>query len=218
VKQRDAFLDSEGDAWFRRNTGQSDASYNPDSDLLLAEICAIAPLILTQSPPRILEIGCGAGMRLSWLTENRNFQSFGIDPSERAVEAARVRGIDVRRGTADQLPFDDRSFDIVVFGFCLYLCDREDLFRIAAEAHRVLKSSGWLLLLDFYDKAHSARAYHHRAGLFSHKMDYTSLFTWHPDYTVYSHKLRHHSAGGYTDDPQEWVATSVVRKKPAQVA
>jgi SAM-dependent methyltransferase len=212
MKQRDVFLESEGDAWFQRNTGRGDAPYEPDSDVLLAEIRTIARSFLANSPPCILEIGCGAGMRLAWLKENRNFQCFGVEPSERAVAVARSRGIDVRRGTADNLPFDDHSFDIVVFGFCLYLCDREDLFRIAAEADRVLKTSGWLLLLDFYAKAHSARAYHHRPGLFSHKMDYTALFTWHPNYTLYAHHVRHHSQGGYTDDPHEWVATSVVRK------
>jgi SAM-dependent methyltransferase len=212
VKQRDAFLEGEGDAWFQRNTGKGDAQFDSQSDVLLTEISALVPHIDAALPPSILEIGCGDGRRLAWLKDNRKFECFGIEPSERAVEIARRRGIDVRRGTAEQLPFDNRSFDIVVFGFCLYLCDREDLFRIASEADRVLKSSGWLVLLDFYDTAPSMRAYHHRDGLFSHKMDYTALFSWHPAYTVFSHKLRHHSDGGYTDDPQEWVATSVLRK------
>jgi SAM-dependent methyltransferase len=212
VKQRDAFLEGEGDAWFQRNTGKADAQFDSQSDVLLTEISALVPHIDAALPPSILEIGCGDGRRLAWLKDNRKFECFGIEPSERAVEIARRRGIDVRRGTAEQLPFDNRSFDIVVFGFCLYLCDREDLFRIASEADRVLKSSGWLVLLDFYDTAPSMRAYHHREGLFSHKMDYTALFSWHPAYTVFSHKLRHHSDGGYTDDPQEWVATSVLRK------
>ena len=45
-------------------------------------------------------------------------------------------------GTADKLPFEDQSVDILVYGFCLYLCDREDMFNIAAEANRVIKSSG----------------------------------------------------------------------------
>lgn len=212
MKQREAFLQGEGDAWFERNTGKAVAQYDPQADLLLAEISTLIPNIDAAASPRILEIGCGDGMRLAWLKENKHFECFGIEPSERAVEIARRRGIDVRRGTAEQLPFDNRSFDIVVFGFCLYLCDREDLFRIASEADRVLKSSGWLVLLDFYDTAPSMRAYHHRDGLFSHKMDYTALFSWHPAYTVFSHKLRHHSDGGYTDDPHEWVATSVLRK------
>lgn len=164
MKQRDAFLEGEGDAWFQRNTGKADAQFDSQSDVLLTEISALVPHIDAALPPSILEIGCGDGRRLAWLKDTRKFECFGIEPSERAVEIARRRGIDVRRGTAEQLPFDNRSFDIVVFGFCLYLCDREDLFRIASEADWVLKSSGWLVLLDFYDTAPSMRAYHHREG------------------------------------------------------
>jgi hypothetical protein len=44
-------------------------------------------------------------------------------------------------------------------------------------------------------------------------MDYRTLFCWHPAYTCYHHRVLHHGQGEYTDDPQEWVATSVIRKK-----
>src|SRR5207253_396680 len=101
---------------------------------------------------------------------------------------------------AEQLPFDDKKFDIVIFGFCLYLCDREDLFRIASEADRVLKNPGWLLILDFYSPAPLKRDYHHRSGLFSYKMDYRTLFLWNSSYTNFSHKVCHHSENTYTDD------------------
>ena len=55
---------------------------------------------------------------------------YGIEPSAQAVAAACAKGINVMQGTADVLPFDNQSFDIVIFGFCLYLCDREDLFEL----------------------------------------------------------------------------------------
>ena len=119
----------------------------------------------------------------------------------------------MRQGTAEALPFADASFDIVVFGFCLYLCDREDLFRVAAEADRVLKDPGWLVVSDFHDRSSSLRGYQHRAGVRTHKMDYTTLFTWHPAYTVYSHRLSEHGRSGYTDAAQDWTALSVLRKR-----
>lgn len=119
----------------------------------------------------------------------------------------------MRQGTAEQLPYADQSFEIVIFGFCLYLCDREDLFRIACEADRVLKSPGWLLIHDFYSPTPSKHDYRHYAGLFSYKMDYRTLFTWHPAYTTYSHRVRDHAHGGWTDAAEEWVATSVLRKQ-----
>jgi ubiquinone/menaquinone biosynthesis C-methylase UbiE len=210
MKQREVFLQSEGDAWFRRNPRSPDSRGFPQSDFLLREINELAPV--PSKGARVLEIGCGDGARLGWLREQRGFECYGVDPSAQAVAAAQGQGIAARQGTAEQLPFATGEFDLVMFGFCLYLCDRDDLFRIACEADRVLKNPGWLLILDFYGPAPSRREYHHRAGLFSFKMDYRTLFTWHPAYVTYSHKIHHHSHDGYTDDSQEWVATSVLRK------
>ena len=211
MKQREVFLDSEGDAWFERNARLLDSGSLAESDPLLVEIISLSAPSPTQGTT-VLEIGCGDGARLGWLKENRGCSCFGVEPSAQAVEVARARGVAVEQGTAEQLPFADYAFDMVLFGFCLYLCDREDLFRIAFEADRVLKNPGWLLILDFYSSTPSKRKYHHRPGLYSHKMDYRTLFTWNPAYTNFSQKVRHHSKGGYTDDPDEWVATSVLRK------
>jgi SAM-dependent methyltransferase len=209
VKQKKVFLECEGDAWYARNASRVGERDLPDSDPLLLEILQLTTL---DAGTKILEIGSGDGTRLSWLKQNRGFACYGVEPSRLAVDAARARGIDARQATADQLPFEDETFDVVMFGFCLYLCDRDDLFRIAAEADRVLKNPGWLLILDFYSPGPMKRAYRHRAGVFSHKMDYQTLFTWHPAYTALTQRVRHHSKGGYTDDPDEWIATSVLRK------
>jgi ubiquinone/menaquinone biosynthesis C-methylase UbiE len=211
MKQRDIFLDSEGDAWFERNMRGPDSRDLPEYDPLLVEVLDLS----CPSPVEgtsVLEIGCGDGARLAWLKENRGCHCYGVEPSAQAVEVAKRRGVAVQQGTAERLPFDDNAFDIVIFGFCLYLCDREDLFRIAYEADRVLRNPGWLLILDFYSPTPSKRNYHHRCGVYSHKMDYRSLFTWNPGYINFSQKVRHHSVGGYTDDPNEWTATSVLRK------
>lgn len=129
MKQKDVFLDSEGDAWLARNAAVVQSRPLPQSDPLLVEIVELSP------PPsvgsKILEIGCGDGTRLQWLKNERNFICHGVEPSARAVELARGRGINAIQGTAEKLEFEDGTFDLVVFGFCLYLCDREDLFRIA---------------------------------------------------------------------------------------
>jgi ubiquinone/menaquinone biosynthesis C-methylase UbiE len=212
-KQRDVFMDSEGDAWYQRNQRALAARRLPDDDPVLMELI---PLIEADPETRrVLEIGCGDGTRLGWLQDNLGVRCHGIDPSADAVEAARNRGIEATQGTAESLPFESDRFNVLIFGFCLYLCDREDLFRVAAEADRVLAAPGWLLILDFYSPAPVSRPYHHREGLFTYKMDYRSLFTWHPAYECYIHKVRAQIAGNdYVDDPGEWVATSVLRKRP----
>jgi SAM-dependent methyltransferase len=211
MSQKATFLESEGDAWWARNEAATRSRTLPESDPLLTEICALPEG--SKAGTRVLEVGCSDGWRLRWLKEQRGFECQGIEPSAKAVAAAQQRGLAVQRGTADALPFGAGAFDLVVFGFCLYLCDRDDLFRIASEADRVLANPGWLLILDFYSKSPTAREYHHRPGLSSYKMPYRTLFDWHPAYTVVTEKVRHHENGGYTDHEDEWVAVTVLRKR-----
>lgn len=218
MSQKQIFLESEADAWFARNHDDVvSRDFSTDDALALAVQDVVGRLGAVEGQQRreslrILEIGCGEGKRLSWLAEKFGADVFGIEPSAKAVAVACSRGVKATRGTADRLPFDDQMFDIVLFGFCLYLCDRADLFRIAHEADRVLRRSSWLIIHDFYAKSHTQREYHHRAGLVSYKMDYRSLFAWHPAYTCYSHRVLCHSDRGFSDDPGEWVATSIMRK------
>ncbi len=213
--QRNVFLQSEADAWYERNH-QAVAKRNfVTDDPVTAEIVEIAKLPQYAdkiTKLQILEIGCGEGKRLAWLADNLSVEVFGIEPSALAVEQACNCGIRTQRGTADQLPFKDSTFDIVIFGFCLHLCDRQDLFRIAQETDRVLKSDAWLVINDFFAPTPVRREYHHRPGIFSYKTDYRTLFDWHPAYTCYSHRLNHHGDSTYSDDPGEWVAMSVMRK------
>jgi ubiquinone/menaquinone biosynthesis C-methylase UbiE len=213
MKQKEIFLQSEGDAWFSRNQQGVATRKLPDDDVLLREMLDLLPVNARGGGGlKVLEVGCGDGTRLAYLKHNLNADCYGIEPSAQAVAAARTKGINVEQGAADALPFDSHSFDIVIFGFCLYLCDREDLFRIASEADRVLRAPGWLMIIDFYSPVPRAKAYHHRSGVQSYKMDYESLFTWHPDYVCMTHKVRHHSEASYTDLQDEWVAVSVLRK------
>lgn len=209
MKQKDVFAQAEGNAWFARNAAAQAARVLPQEDDVLEQIQRLpAP----DPGANLLEIGFGDGTRLNWLRNNTSYACHGIDPAADAVTAAKGLGLDVVQGTAETMPYADKSMDMLVFGFCLYLCDREDLFRIASEANRVLKSPGWLVIRDFYSAVPQKREYHHCPGLYSHKMDYRRLFDWHPGYTCYFHELRHHADHTVTDDPSEWVATSVLRK------
>lgn len=61
---------------------------------------------------RVLEVGCGAGLMLSWLDE-QGFEVYGVEPSSDAAALATERGLEVSQGTLDsfveahgQLRFD----------------------------------------------------------------------------------------------------------------
>ena len=141
----------------------------------------------------MLEIGCGTGQNLVALEQRTpGIVCLGIDPSKRAIETGLQRSPhhDLQVGTADSLPFHQEA-DVVIFGFCLYLCDRSLLHRTVAEADRLLRSrdrrsvGGGLLIIHDFDPAHAhRRQYRHKEGVWTYKMDYSRLFLADPAYRL----------------------------------
>ena len=207
--QKKVFLKGEGNAWYGRNKETLSERHLPDGDIVLTEL---VNLFSDFSKLKILEIGCGSGERLSWL-KLQGADVFGIDPSSDAIDAVIDKGISAKIGTADNLPYEENTFDIVIVGFCLYLCDRQDLFLISSEINRVLKSTSWLIILDFYNKNHTSNSYAHLEGVYSFKMDYSSMFTWHPDYFLMLQKIVDHSDfKNLTDLENDMMCFQLLRK------
>ena len=44
-------------------------------------------------------------------------------------------------------------------------------------------------------------------------MDYRKLFDWHPNYNCFFHEVEDHGGDGFIDDENNWVATSIIKKK-----
>ena len=210
-KQKDIFLEQEGDNFFDRNNVTIEKREMGINDPI---VNALSNLIdkYEKNSMSLLEIGCGEGKRLRWISENYNIRCYGIDPSKKAVEKANTKNISVSQGTADDLKFENEKFDFVIFGFCLYLCDRSDLFQIAKEADRVLKKSGYVIIRDFFSSNQEKKIYKYNENLFSYKMDYRKLFQWHPNYECIYHKVGPVLDTVSIDDKNEWRATSVIRK------
>ena len=103
------FLDSEGDAWYKRNKASSPDSIDvwQNNDLLLE---MILNLPLAEGPQtKILEIGCGHGNRLDYIKRHKNWSVVGLDPSKQAIKSLNERGIDGIIGTAESLEFDNHT-------------------------------------------------------------------------------------------------------------
>jgi SAM-dependent methyltransferase len=217
TQQKAAFVAGEADEYFCRNV----EALTKIHDRALADptVDPILRALIDIKPASILEIGAANGWRLDVALRLWGTRGVGIEPSREAVAdgALRYPGIALHAGTADQMPVESAAFDCVVFGFCLYLCDRSDLFYIAAEANRVLKPGGYLAILDFYPPVPYRNPYAHRQGLFSHKMDHGTLWSWHPDYSIWRHEVLAHE-GKSADDPDERLAVTVLKKVDLQSA
>jgi SAM-dependent methyltransferase len=200
TKQRDTFAAGEGDAWFLRN---ADVTESVVDDRIASHVAPGGD---------VLEIGCSDGRRLASLASSTG-RRVGVDPSAAAIGVGRDRWpeLELHVGSADALPVDG-PFDVVVFGFCLYLCDRELLPRIVAEGDRVLRDGGTLAIVDFDPPFPTRRAYRHRDGLWSWKMDYASLYAAFPSYVVAEKVPLHHDAPAWTADERERVALTILKK------
>jgi len=206
TEQKEIFSASEGDQWFNRNLGSSVAHEN---DKIVQTLQSIE-----LSPKKVLEIGCSNGKRLNLIKNTFGSECWGIDPSSKAIEDGKKKypEISMNVGTADYLQFEDNSFDAIIFGFCLYLCDRNDLFKIAYEANRCLKNEGTLVIKDFYPTFPYKNKYSHLEGVYSYKMDYSKMFKWNPCYAEVANIVYSHSGFELRDIPNEKVAIVVLRK------
>lgn len=120
------------DAWFERH----EAAYR-------SELAALRTLLPNEGEG--LEVGVGTGRFAALLGLQH-----GIDPSPAMRKRARKRGLAVREGVAEDLPYPDERFDKVLMTTTLcYLDDPAQAFR---EAYRVLRPGG-AFVVGFVDRA-----------------------------------------------------------------
>jgi SAM-dependent methyltransferase len=203
--QKDVFLESEGDAWYGRNLQYLHAA-GPDVVLTTLQQLQVAP-------KSVLEIGCANGYRVAQICEQFGAGGFGIEPSGRAVADGRGRypSLSLEVGTADALPFADGQFDLVIFGFCLYLVDPRLHLRCVAEADRVLANGGLLMIYDFIEPIPYYNDYAHRPGIRSYKMEFSRYFLASPAYRL----LRRNMTAQGLPKPDHSVGIDVLSKDQA---
>jgi len=149
IKQQRADLAS---AYFRENADQWDRIRSLYVDEREVE-AALVEIIAVADARDLLDIGTGTGRMLEILAP-RVEHALGIDQSREMLSIARVNlaraGLEngsVRLGDMYQLALPDSSFDAVVIHQVLHYADRPA--AAIAEAARVLRPNGVLLLVDF---------------------------------------------------------------------
>jgi len=182
TKQNKIFLKSEGDSFFIRNRN----TWFNDKDLIVEKVVKLNRQKKIKS---ILEVGCGDGWRLDLIEKKLNIKCYGIEPSKKALKNSKNKKIKIVRGTADKLNFKNSQFDILIYGFCLYLVDVEDLFKVVYEADKVLKKNSYIIIYDFYSKKSKYLNYRHDKRVKVHKYDFSKIFLWHPRYKLVEQKV-----------------------------
>ena len=98
----------------------------------------------------VLDVGCADGLAVEHLTLRYGMLATGLDPSPVLLEEGHRHRpeLDLRQGRAEELPFDDDSYDAVLAECSLSLADEPA--RAVAECARVLRPGGLLLVSDIY--------------------------------------------------------------------
>ncbi len=100
---------------------------------------------------KVLEIGPGAGASLAYYPEDIHW--IGIEPNpfmhpylEREAQQQGLANIELRQGTAEDLPVEDESIDTVVSTHVL--CSVTDLQASLQEIKRILKPGGSFVFIE----------------------------------------------------------------------
>jgi len=99
----------------------------------------------------VLEIGAGTGANFAYYPAGvrviaREPDPFMLKRAETKLAALGRGDITLQQGPAEELPFDDASFDAVVS--TLVLCTARDPARALAEVRRVLRPGGKLIFVE----------------------------------------------------------------------
>lgn len=122
------------------------AEGRPDYSQLVADI--IGKITGIESPVEFaVDVGSGTGistLAIAPLAE----RVVGVEPSEAMRERAiPADNVSYRSGSAEKLPVEDQSCDLLSAGSALHWFDQE---RFLAEASRIAKPDAWLVVYDHW--------------------------------------------------------------------
>ena len=100
---------------------------------------------------RVLDVGCGKGFLVYDFTQVvPGVEPFGIDISEYAIANAKEEIRDrLRVGSANCLPYDDDSFDLVISINTLHNLHCHDLHKALSEMERVSRKNKYLCVESY---------------------------------------------------------------------
>lgn len=143
--------------WFRRknwNEHVADMRALADSDGFVQLRERIVELAAPEAGDRVLDVGSGTGLltvaiapRVAHVSALDISSAMSRHLSER-LQRDGLLNVDVLTGSAAELPLADESVDLVVSNYCYHHLADADKIRALADAHRVLRPGGRLVVGD----------------------------------------------------------------------
>lgn len=100
---------------------------------------------ITQPFKKCLDVGCGTGLSSVAVAEICE-SVIGVDMSEGMLsQVAKHSKIKYQKASAENLPFADKSFDLITAGLAMHWFDQPAFLK---EAKRVLMPNGWLIIYN----------------------------------------------------------------------
>lgn len=103
---------------------------------------------------RVLDLSCGTGTLVGMVGERVGLEgrAVGIDFSEEMLAVARQKhaaaNVEFIQANAEDLPFEDGTFDRVTISLAIHEMNREGRRNALAEMHRVLQRGGLVVVAD----------------------------------------------------------------------
>jgi ubiquinone/menaquinone biosynthesis C-methylase UbiE len=121
----------------KRFDGDADRLRSPERIKRL-EIDRVVDICLSGGLSSVLDVGTGTGL-FAEIFSRHGLNVAGVDASSEMIDAAlkHVPNADMRVGTAEKLPFEDKSYDLVFLGFVFH--ETDEPARAVAEALRVAR-------------------------------------------------------------------------------
>ena len=208
MANKDFFYKKEADAFFKRQQ----KNLNDNIKLLEFIVKWLEPF--KNDINKIVEIGCGNGKSLSFLSKKLEAKPYGVEPSSDAVNFIKKNPtVEIIKGFSDKLDLKDDYFDFVHLGFFLYLVDRKYYFRSLSEADRILKFGGFLSIIDFDTPFNKLNIYKHNKSVKVFKRDNSKAFVSTGMYTLINKQSVSSQSLGFTKEIDERVSIQLLFKE-----